>query len=121
MEFKHILKGLIVEKGCTQRELAEYVGVKPNTVCDWIRKGTSPKVEHIKRIATFFDISYDYLFTGNFDDVSRLSNDEKAMLKLYRKLSKDERLKQIGRLETLFDIQEEKQAEETFLKEKNVG
>lgn len=121
MEFKHVLKKLIVEKGCPQYELAKYVGVKPNTVCDWIKKGTSPKVPHLKKMAEFFNISLDYLITGDNYKNYTLSENEKDMLNLYRKLPQDEQLKQIGRLETLIDIQEEKKKLMQPLEEKNVG
>ena len=59
------IRALLAQQNRTQLELATYVGVKPNTVSDWLNKGNSPKVEHIYRIADFFKVSFDYLFRGN--------------------------------------------------------
>lgn len=64
MNFRQRIADLLVEKKRTQADLARYVGVKPNTVSDWINKGTSPKIEHIYLIAEFFSVSFDYLFDG---------------------------------------------------------
>lgn len=55
---------LLKKQGKKQSELAAFVGVKPNTVSDWIKKGNSPKIEHLCRIADFFDVSLDFLITG---------------------------------------------------------
>jgi transcriptional regulator with XRE-family HTH domain len=57
-----------------QKELAEYVGVQANTISDWLRLGTSPKVKHIVKIARYFNVSYDYLFTGK-DSIAELKPD----------------------------------------------
>lgn len=64
MEFKQRLKKIISESGQKQKDLAEYVGVKQSTVSDWINKGTSPKIENIYKIVEFFNITFEYLFTG---------------------------------------------------------
>lgn len=68
------LKELILAKGCTQKELAKFVGVKPNTVSDWLRKGNSPKIKHIMKIVEYFEVSYDYLFTGKDSILERKPN-----------------------------------------------
>ena len=57
MDFKQRLSDLLVQNNHSQAELARFVGVKNNTVNDWINKGTSPKIENLYRIAEFFDIS----------------------------------------------------------------
>jgi len=73
VRFQQILTDLLVEKHHTQAELARFVGVKPNTVSDWIKKGTSPKIEHIYMIAQFFCVSFDYLFMGQDNNQSNIS------------------------------------------------
>ncbi len=60
--FTEILKNTLKSSGKSQKDLAEYVGVRQNTVSDWINKGNSPKVEQIYRICDFFEISTDSLF-----------------------------------------------------------
>lgn len=107
MQFKERLKSLILEKGCTQLALAKFLGVKPNTVSDWINKGTSPKVEHLYRIADFFGVSFDYIFTGKNSSNTMLnaeySNDEKELISYFRRLSNKEKYMELGRLQTLVE------------------
>lgn len=112
INFKERLQKLISERGCTQLSLAQFVGVKPNTVSDWLKKGTSPKIEHLYRIADFFDISFDYLFTGKEYSKNKLndeifensfSEDEKELISYFRKLSSKEKYMELGRLQTLIE------------------
>ena len=74
MNFNQRIAYLLKEKKCSQADLARSVGVKPNTVSDWINKGTSPKVEHIYAIAQYFDVSIDYLFYGKENSNSILNS-----------------------------------------------
>lgn len=52
--FRKRLKELLLSSGKTQKELAEFIGVKQNTVNDWLNNGTSPKIEQLYRIVDFF-------------------------------------------------------------------
>lgn len=114
MNFKERLKSLISKKGCTQKSLADYVGVKPNTVSDWVNKGTSPKIEHIYLIAQFFEVSFNYLFAGkesiiNDNCLEVISNVELEMISYFRKLPQKEQYIELGRLQTIsekFDMME---------------
>ncbi|MCD7799643.1 MAG: helix-turn-helix domain-containing protein [Ruminococcus sp.] len=107
MQFKERLKRLILERGCTQLALANFLGVKPNTVSDWINKGTSPKVEHIYRIAEFFNVSFDYIFTGESEKVSvkssssEYSNDELELISYFRKLPNREKYMELCRIQNI--------------------
>ena len=100
--FKDNLKLLLEKQNISQKDLAEYVGVKANTVSDWINKGTSPKIEHLCRISDFLKISLDLLlktdinFTDLFQENSKeklfypnLTPIEKNILKIYNELNED--------------------------------
>ena len=87
MDFKQRLSDLLVQNNHSQAELARFVGVKNNTVNDWINKGTSPKIENLYRIAEFFDISFDNLFTNAETSSNSLSEDEVELLKYYSPVS----------------------------------
>lgn len=93
--FQQTLKELIKSRDITQKELAEFLGVKQNTVSDWINRGTSPKIEHIYRIADFFSVSFDFLFLNNNSSMlidakdiikDRLETDERNIIDAYREL-----------------------------------
>ena len=93
--FSENLKKLLLNSGKTQKELAEFIGVKQNTVSDWINRGTSPKIEHLYRIVDFFSISFDALFTETtFSQIidateifkDKLSTDERIIIDIYREI-----------------------------------
>ena len=106
MKFSQHLNDLLVHKNHSQAELARFVGVKNNTVSDWINKGTSPKIEHLYRIAEFFNVSYDVLMTGEEKNPS-LPEDELELLKYYKELPEKEQMKLIGRASALAEVYKE--------------
>lgn len=115
VNFSQRIATLLVETNHSQAELSRFIGVKANTVSDWINKGTSPKIEHLYRIADFFSISFDYLFVGKNSEVSNtpeLNENEQEMLDVFQKFNDREQIKLIGRLEELYrqkQIQEDQQ------------
>lgn len=106
MKFSQHLNDLLVHKNHSQAELARFVGVKNNTVSDWINKGTSPKIEHLYRIAEFFDVSYNVLMTGEEKSPS-LPDDELELLTYYKELPERERQRLIGRASALAEVYKE--------------
>ena len=104
MDFKQRLSDLLVQNNHSQAELARFVGVKNNTVNDWINKGTSPKTENLYRIAEFFDISFDNLFTNAETSSNSLSEDEVELLKYYNQLPVNEKNRLIGRAEAIAEM-----------------
>lgn len=100
--FQDRLKELLQIQGKSQKELAEFVGVKQNTVSAWINQGNSPKIEHIYRIVDFFSITFDSLFVGtpvctviDAKEIikDKIPIDERNLLNMYREL--DEKGKEL--------------------------
>lgn len=106
MNFIQQLKRLLAQNDYSQAELARYVGVKNNTVSDWINKGTSPKIEHLYRIAEFFNVSHDVLMTGESKS-SPLPDDELELLTYYKELPEREQQRLIGRASALAEVYKE--------------
>ena len=104
MDFKQRLSDLLVQNNHSQAELARFVGVKNNTVNDWINKGTSPKIENLYRIAEIFDIYIDNLFTNAETSSTSLSEDEVELLKYYSQLPVNEKNRLIGRAEAIAEM-----------------
>lgn len=48
----------------TQKELAEYVGIRPQTISQYTKGETAPSAEHLLKIADYLQVSTDYLLTG---------------------------------------------------------
>ena len=59
--FSARLSALIEEKGCTQKELAEYLGVKPQVVSYYATGKNLPLVTGLYKIAKYFNVNTDYL------------------------------------------------------------
>lgn len=54
----------------TQEQLAQYVGVKRTNISNWEKKVSRPSLEHLHKIAKFFDIQIDDLIGT---DLSKMS------------------------------------------------
>lgn len=102
MEFSENLKYLRNSTQCTQKKLAEYLGLSSNTVCEWEKNRSEPSIATIKKLADFFDVSADYLLgleddfggrvpagTATAADVMHNTNtaQERELLELFRGLS----------------------------------
>ena len=61
----------------TQKELAQYLGVKPNLVSYWCNGERTPDIERIAKIAQFLDVSSDYLL--GLVDTPETNKDIKAI------------------------------------------
>ena len=64
--FPSRLRKLMEERKTTQRELAQAIGVRPQTVSLYVQGQSFPDVNGLARIAIYFGISADYLI-GNTD------------------------------------------------------
>lgn len=59
--FPTILRKHLEAPGITQQLLADYVGVKRQTVSQWKNGDTIPDIEGLSKIADFFGVNTDYL------------------------------------------------------------
>ena len=93
------IKEIREEKGFTQGQLAEKLGVVGHNVGDWERGKCEPSINMLIKIANALEISVDYLI-GNADDFGNvniitngaaLSKDEKTLLECFEKLNIFER------------------------------
>jgi transcriptional regulator with XRE-family HTH domain len=60
-DFSKRLKSLLDETKTTRQQLATEIGVSHQSVTQWQSGQTIPDILKFKRIAEFFDVSYDYL------------------------------------------------------------
>lgn len=58
------LKKYLAEKGMTQTQLANELGIKQPTINSWINKGINPELEKVIRIAKILDVTLDELVLG---------------------------------------------------------
>ena len=98
MEFSETLKYLRNSTQCTQKKLAEYLGLSANTVCEWEKNRSEPSIQTIRKLAEYFDVSADYLL-GLEDDFGAItataptvmgdnySLEERQLIEDYQKLN----------------------------------
>lgn len=94
MKFGEILKNLREIKGMTQEELGVILGVSRATVAGYETKNHQPDYEKLETLSHFFDVSIDYLLTGedsiHFERMKRPIINEKVVdtevVKIYKTL-----------------------------------
>ena len=72
IKFAGVLKELISKKGITQTALAEYLGVKSQTVSLYCNGKSYPDFNNLLMIASYFEVSTDYLITGEREENKKL-------------------------------------------------
>ena len=75
MEFKDIVRNLRIEKGWSQQELADKLGVNKMSVSQYELGKRKPSFDKIEALAEIFHVDMNYLL-GHNDFVVRLSGDE---------------------------------------------
>jgi len=61
MDFSQLLKELRLEKNLTQGQLAKKIGYSEAIIGHWEKGIREPKLNSIKALALFFEVSSDYL------------------------------------------------------------
>jgi transcriptional regulator with XRE-family HTH domain len=65
MDFGDRLRWCREKKGLTQKFVAEKIGVKNNTLSSYEAGKRQPDYETLKSIADLYEVTIDYLLTGN--------------------------------------------------------
>lgn len=74
------LKELRLNKNLTQQQLGKLLSVSGQTILNWENDITYPSVKKLIELASFFDVSIDYLLdfkekNTNFDKIMNILND----------------------------------------------
>jgi transcriptional regulator with XRE-family HTH domain len=69
---------LINERGITQKDLAQAIGVSTGNISDWKSGRAKPSIDVLNRIANYFGVSIDYLVgrtdVRNIDDLIEIAH-----------------------------------------------
>lgn len=97
MNFANNLKQLRQGHHMTQEALARYLNVTRPTIAGYETKNKQPDYDKLQKIAEIFEVSIDYLLTGNETSILLETNDsidssqsmqlEKTLLKYFSQLS----------------------------------
>ena len=92
--FAENLKRIISQRGTTQREVAEKLGVTETTVSRYVTtgpKGRTPNVESLVALAPVLNVSLDTLVGVEPPATARQAPDVKILLSAYEKAAIDQR------------------------------
>lgn len=70
-EFAKKLKELRKDRHVSQRELAEYLHLTPNSICEWENLRSEPSIDLLIKLSNYFQCSLDYLL-GREDDFGNI-------------------------------------------------
>lgn len=104
------LKSLREDADLSQKELAKLLGVSPSTIGMYESGKRTPDSEMLTRICDFFNVTVDYLIgrsniknpqcsTYKKTEQGHLTDDEKNILNLYKKLNDKDKAKVEGIME----------------------
>lgn len=89
MTFSEKLRLLIEENDLTQKGLAKELHIPVSTFGGYVQGTSEPDFQTLVMIAKYFGVSSDYLLSNYSDDVK--SDDEAELLRVFRRLSPDDR------------------------------
>lgn len=98
MTFFERFELLLKTKGVSRSKFAEDLQIRTALISEWKKNGNLPNGETAIKIANYFDISLDYLLTGNLKN--ELPDEDIALIVRYHNLSQEK--KQVIKL--LLDI-----------------
>ncbi len=102
-KFGTFLKELRKEKGLTQEQLSEYLGVSNRSVSRWETGTNMPDIDLVIELADYFDVSIEELLEGERKAESMDEKTKESLLKV-ADYGNEERLLLIKRLNILFLI-----------------
>lgn len=103
MTFGNILRELLEENNITQKQLAAELNIAATTVGNYIRGIREPDFEILKLIASYFNVTTDYLLDYRADITKSHTEDE--LIRIYRSLSDEKQELFIEQGKLLFNIE----------------
>lgn len=85
------IKEIRMKNQMTQKELAEAIGVKPQTISSWEVNRTEPNMEALEALAANLNCRKSELIGERADRIQmNLSSEETELIKAFRRMSKPE-------------------------------
>lgn len=101
---------LLDEQNKRAYELGDRIGVTASTMSTWKTRHTDPPARLMKDIASYLDVSLDFLLTGSEDtNKEHISSLEKKLLNLFRKLPSEDQHEFIGEIKGYLKCLDESQ------------
>ena len=92
------IKELRRERGVTQTDLANYLGLKQQTISSYETGNSEPDLSTLEKMARFFDVSVDYLIGKSnirnpADKITRAVANEPDLVMFWEEMQKRKELK----------------------------
>ena len=98
--FEQLLKERNIKTSVVSRE----TGIPYSAFSDWKAGRSTPKADKLQRIAAYFDVSIDYFLTGSNSPENTISDSERRILALFRKLNATGKKAAIERISELSEL-----------------
>lgn len=92
------LRKLRTDRGISQQQLADVIGTSQQSINKYENHSVEPDIRALTKLADYFNTTIDYLVghvpcsdNKNTEEALDLNNEEIAILKDYRRLSKEEK------------------------------
>lgn len=89
MNFGDILRELLENNDISQKQLASDLNIATTTIGNYVRGVREPDFEILKLIASYFNVSTDYML--DFQSAVTKSHNEDELLRIYRALPNDKK------------------------------
>ncbi|MCD8293672.1 MAG: helix-turn-helix domain-containing protein [Clostridia bacterium] len=89
--FRDNIQSLVKSKGISVRRLALDTGITTATLSRYMTEKRVPDLQYVMRIATYFNVSLDWLLGISDDKYSILPEDARELAKLYEVASDSDR------------------------------
>ena len=83
-------------KGIKPAQMEKDIGIRQSTFISW-KKGSQPTADKLSKIIQYLEVTPNQIF--GYETKLELTENEKEMLQLFKKLPEREQIKFIGRLE----------------------
>lgn len=93
---------------CSQKELAEKLGITQQEISRYERGETKAPINYIIDLASVCNVSVDFILGISKKTTDMMLSGEFEILLIYKKLSKENKLRLKERAETLLDMQKNK-------------
>ena len=105
------IEELLKSHNMTLNKLSKTVGLPYMTLKNWKLRGSSPRLENVKKIADYFEVPVEYFFEDDSENLdqsinikitdSTLNNSEVTGIKSITSSAKDEYIKKVSERENI--------------------
>lgn len=116
------LRNLIDERDMTQKELAKILNIAASTLGGYIQGYSEPDFETLKLLASYFDVSTDYLL--DFQRNRSYTRNQQELLRIFDSLTPEQQELYIEQGKAFIRInakEDVKSSKSTFQEKNNVG